>query len=378
MSAHLGDRVSALVDGQLAPAAAERALAHVAGCARCAADLAAARAARRVLSGCDDVRPAGDLTARLLALGGAPVPPGADAAARPGDARPMDPFVPPSAVRGAAAFTGAPSSAAAGIGGLLGGRGPFGEGVLGGRSVLGAHSVLGGSVLGSRRLLGDRPVVGSAPATTAPGATRRGLRAAVGSITGLGVVAVGLFLLGDRPTVAPVSESTEALSLLGDAGPAALPVIAAGSEGAAPAAGATTQDYLDWMRAEGWTCPEQVPAGWAVTAVHLRDDGGTLEVDLSGPTGDVVVTEQHGRLDVSALTAAEPIDVEGRTVYLLSAEPWHAAWQSGDTVVEVVSSRTGPGAAAVVAQFPEGEFDAGLSARLTRGWDTFATAVHLP
>uniref|UniRef100_UPI0018AB192D hypothetical protein n=1 Tax=Cellulomonas hominis TaxID=156981 RepID=UPI0018AB192D len=336
-----------------------------------------ARAARRVLSGCDDVRPAGDLTARLLALGGAPVPSGADAVARPGGARPMDPFVPPSAVRGAAAFTGS-APATSGIGGLLGGRGPFGEGVLGGRSVLGGHSVLGGSVLGSRRLLGDRPVVGSAPGATAAGATRRGLRAAVGSLTGLGVVAVGLFLLGDRPTVAPATQSAEALSLLGEAGPAAVPVVAAGSEGAAPAAGATTRDYLDWMRAEGWTCPEQVPAGWAVTAVHLRDDGGTLEVDLSGPTGDVVVTEQHGRLDVSALTAAEPIDVEGRTVYLLSAEPWHAAWQSGDTVVEVVSSRTGAGAAAVVAQFPEGEFDAGLSARLTRGWDTFATAVHLP
>ncbi|MBW0253802.1 zf-HC2 domain-containing protein [Cellulomonas sp. PS-H5] len=372
MNGHLGDRVSALVDGQLGPAAAERALAHVAGCPRCAADLAAARAARRVLSDCDDVRPAGDLTARLLALGGAPVPTGVDAGARAA-ARPMDPFVPPSAVRSAAAFTGAPPTAGSGIGGLLG-RGPFGEGVLGSRSVL------GGSVLGSRRLLGDRPVVGSAPGATAA-ATRRGLRAAVGSITGLGVVAVGLFLLGDRPTVAPVTESAEALQLLGDASTVAVPVVAGAGGGSTsgPAAGASTQDYLDWMRAEGWTCPEQVPDGWAVTAVHLRDEGSTLEVDLSGPTGDVVVTEQHGRLDVSALTAAEPVDVEGRTVYLLSAEPWHAAWQSGDTVVEVVSSRTGPGgAAAVVAQFPEGQFDAGLSARLTRGWDTFAAAVHLP
>jgi hypothetical protein len=65
-------------------------------------------------------------------------------------------------------------------------------------------------------------------------------------------------------------------------------------------------------------------------------------------------------------------------VYLLSTAPWHAAWQSGDTVVEVVSDRTGPDAAAVVAQFPGGEFDSGLPARLTRGWDTLAAAVHLP
>ncbi|GIG36390.1 zf-HC2 domain-containing protein [Cellulomonas pakistanensis] len=373
MSGHLGDRVSALVDGQLAPAAAERALAHVAGCPRCAADLAAARAARRVLSGCDDVRPAGDLTARLLALGGAPIPPGAPADRTRHGA--MDPFVPPGPVHGTAAFPSTPTTPGSGIGGLLGGRGPFGEGVLGGRSVLGSGRVLGGSLLGSRRVLGDRPVVPGPSGT--PGHGRRGLRAAVGSLTGLGVVAVGLFLLGDRPTVAPATEHTEALSLLGDAGLAAVPAVSAGGA-TGPAAGSSTQDYLDWMRAEGWTSPAQVPAGWSVTSVHLRDEGRTLEVDLAGPTGDVVVTEQHGRLDVSALTAAEPIDVEGRTVYLLSAEPWHAAWQSGDTVVEVVSSRTGTEAAQVVAQFPEGEFDSGLPARLTRGWDTFAAAVHLP
>lgn len=374
MSGHLGDRVSALVDGQLAPAAAERALAHVAGCPRCAADLAAARSARRVLSDCDDVRPAGDLTARLLALGGTPVPTGS----APDGPRSvaMDPFVPPGLVRGTAAFTDGPAPAGT-LGGLLGGRGPFGEGVLAGRSVLGGRSLLGGSVLGSRRVLGDRPVVSGPSGTPATGGHgRRGLRAAVGSLTGLGVVAVGLFLLGDRPTVAPVTEHTEALSLLGDAGIAAVPAVSGAGTG--PAAGGSTQEYLDWMRAEGWTSPAQVPAGWSVTAVHLRDEGRTLEVDLSGPTGDVVVTEQHGRLDVSALTAAEPIDVEGRTVYLLSAEPWHAAWQSGDTVVEVVSSRTATEAAQVVAQFPESQFDAGLPARLTRGWDTFASAVHLP
>ena len=393
MTGHLGDRVSALVDGQLGPAAAERALAHVAGCPRCAADLAAARAARRVLSGCDDVQPDGDLTARLLALGGGPVgaAPDRDGTRRP---RPMDPFVPPSG-RATRPTSGASVPGDAARGGLLGGRGLLGDGPLGGRvlggsvlggSVLGGSvlggSVLGGSVLGRRRVLGGRPVV--AGPSGVPGTHgRRRLRTTVGSLTGLGVVAVALFLLGDRPTVAPVTEPAEALSLLGDAGTAALPVVADAGAGTAapgsgPGEGGSTQEYLDWMRAEGWTSPAQVPAGWTVAAVHLREDGRLLEVDLTGPTGEVVVTEQHGRLDLSALTAAEPLDVAGRTVYLLSDEPWHAAWQSGDTVVEVVSSPTGTGATEVVAQFPEAEFDAGLPARLTRGWDTFAAAVHLP
>ncbi|WP_282946852.1 zf-HC2 domain-containing protein [Cellulomonas endometrii] len=354
MTGHLGDRVSALVDGQLAPAAAERALAHVACCPRCASDLAAARAARRVLSDVDDVRPAGDLTARLLALGGAAGPDGAPGAPAARAARPMDPFVPPSGARGA--------SAAFGDGRALLGQQP---GVLGSRGLLGG-SVLGGGVLGGRGFIGTREPFGAHG--------RRGLRAAVGSLTGLGMVAVGLFLLGDRPPVAPATESSEALSLLGDAGASAVPV----SVGAEPAAGASTEEYLDWMRAEGWTCPAEVPDDWSVTSVRLRDGGATLEVDLSGPSGDVVVTEQHGRLDAAALTAADRLDVDGRTVYLLSSAPWHAAWQSGDTVIEIVSADAGPDVATVVSQFPDGEFDSGLPARLTRGWDTFTAAMHLP
>jgi hypothetical protein len=351
VNGHLGDRVSALVDGQLAPAAAERALAHVACCPRCASDLAAARAARRVLSDVDDVRPAGDLTARLLALGGACAPGGAPGPAAPRATRPMDPFVPPSGARSTAdAF---------GDGRALLGQQP---GVLGSRGLLGG----GGGVLGGRGFIGGRDPFGTHG--------RRGLRAAVGSLTGLGMVAVGLFLLGDRPPVAPATESSEALSLLGDAGAAAVPV----SSGAEPAAGASTEQYLEWMRAEGWTCPAEVPADWAVTSVRLRDGGTTLEVDLSGPSGDVVVTEQHGRLDAAALTAADRLDVDGRTVYLISSAPWHAAWQSGDTVIEIVSADAGPDVATVVAQFPDGEFDSGLPARLTRGWDTFTAAMHLP
>jgi hypothetical protein len=370
MSAHLGDRVSAIVDGQLDPAATERALAHVACCARCAADLASARSARRLLSGVDDVRPAGDLTARLLALGG-PLPGdpvhGGHRPQRP--THPMDPFVSPSAGHGGTAtFTDGPSSSGtAGFAGLLGG----GRSLLGQPEVLGSRDVLGsGRVLGGTGALGGRGVLG------AVGGSRRGLRAAVGSLTGLGMVAVGLFLLGDRPEVAPAQASSEALTLLGAAAP--LTTVAVATDQVEPGDGASTQEYLDWMRTQGWTCPTTVPEGWTVTSVRERAAGETLEVSLSGPAGDVVVTEQHGRLDAGALTAADRLEIAGRTVYLLSTSPWHAAWQSGDTVVEVVSTDTGPEVASVVAQFPDGEFDTGLPARLTRGWDTLTAAVHLP
>jgi anti-sigma factor RsiW len=350
MSQHLGSWVSALADGQLAPAATERALAHVAGCTRCAGELASARAARRALSGADDVRPAGDLTARLLALGcgptGTPDTP----------VRAMTPFAPPAGRP--ATFTDTPITATPRTS-LLGGAG----------FPLAALAGLGGQTTTA----GDDGR-GVLTGTVTPG--RRGLRAVVGSVTGLGVVAAGLFVLGDRPDVTPTAAAAPALSLLGSARTAAVPVVSAAAD--EPEAGSTTADYLAWMQAQGWTCPSEVPDGWSVSSVRLRDDGGTLEVALSGPVGDLVVTEQQGRLDTDALTAAERVTLADRTVYLLSTSPWHVAWQSGDTVVEVVSADGSADVESVVAQFPEHDFDSGLPARLTRGWDTLAAAVRLP
>lgn len=66
--AHLGDDVSALVDGQLPHERAEAALAHLVNCEMCAAQVAVERASRRHLSSARDVRPSAELTDRLMAL----------------------------------------------------------------------------------------------------------------------------------------------------------------------------------------------------------------------------------------------------------------------------------------------------------------------
>lgn len=147
---HLGSRISALVDGQLAPAAAERALAHVATCPSCARELAAARAARRALAAADPVQPTEDLTARLLALSSQSPPP-VPVAAR-------DPF----AVGGGAAL-------------------PFAA----------THALRGDVV-----------------------ARRTPVRLVVGSVAGLSAVAAGLFMLGERPVVTPSSHPAAVLGLL--------------------------------------------------------------------------------------------------------------------------------------------------------------------
>ncbi|MBB2923857.1 zf-HC2 domain-containing protein [Cellulomonas cellasea] len=315
---HLGSRISALADGQLAPAAAERALAHVATCPQCAGELAAARAARRALAAADDVTPTADLTARLLSLAPA-TPPRAPE-------RRCDPFASPDPLRATPA----------------------------GGSRLTGHP---------RTLTGDLE------------RRRSGARIAAGSLAGLGAVAAMLFALGDRPPVVPSSHPAQALSLLGEATPGTERFAGAALTRGAPALAATsTVDQLERLRESGWTCPVELPPGWDVTAVRL-DAREAVEIDLSGPGGTVVVTEQHGRLDVEALDGATHRTLGDRTVYVLSTHPWHAAWQSGDTVVEVVSASTSRDVESVVAEFPGGGFDDGVPARITRGWDTVTEAL---
>lgn len=77
---HLGDRVTDLVDGRLSPDAAERAVAHLAGCPDCRAEVAAERAVRNRLATAAAPAPPDGLVDRLVRLGGpaGPLPPRAD------------------------------------------------------------------------------------------------------------------------------------------------------------------------------------------------------------------------------------------------------------------------------------------------------------
>jgi anti-sigma factor RsiW len=75
---HLGDRLSALVDGELDGAELDRAHAHLAGCERCRSEAAELRALKRKLRGLTAAAPAeADMTRRLIAITGpgGPLPP---------------------------------------------------------------------------------------------------------------------------------------------------------------------------------------------------------------------------------------------------------------------------------------------------------------
>ncbi|MFF3062954.1 anti-sigma factor family protein [Oerskovia sp. NPDC057915] len=332
---HLGTLVSALADDQLSPATRERALTHVAGCDQCAAELAVARAVRKRLSCARDVLPTTDLTSRLLALS-SEIP----------------------AAQGDPLRQGPPA------------RDPW------------AASPEAGALRDA--LTGD---------FVAHARRRRSRRTVVAASSGLAVLAVALFTLGDRPVVVPERHVAAPLTLLAQAGddaqdatdPDLVPVVPTAGWSGNSASGTGAADSMDlvdsaalaWMADHGWTSPSGILEGFDVTGVHLvGDDKDVLQVDLAGPEGTVVVREQVGRLDTTSLTRSEGFD--GRAVYVLSDEPWHVVWQAGDTVIDVVAEARKEVLAAFVATFPAHDFDEGVPARISRGWTTMTGALGTP
>ncbi|WP_028050947.1 anti-sigma factor [Cellulomonas sp. URHD0024] len=321
MTAHLGSRISALVDGQLSVTATERALAHVAACPLCAAELCAARSARAALTSVDEPCPAPDLTARLLSLpGSAPI-----------DQVRNDPFAAPTP---------------------------------GSRSELASYGVTSpGGWLGRSSVRGDLRQ------------KRAGVRLVAGSMAGVGAVAAMLFVLGERPAVVPTSQPGADLGLLGGAITDRQPA----SFDTGPRSAGSGAISVAWLQAHRWSFPTELPEGWTVSAVRWSGDRDSeLEVDVVGPEGSVVVTEQQGRLDTGALAGAPTSEVGGREVFVLSYAPWHVVWQADSTVVQVVASESSGSAEQLVGAFPGGAFDDGVPAQITRGWDTVTGALERP
>jgi anti-sigma factor RsiW len=69
MTRHLGQRLSALIDGELSDTQRERVLAHLAGCEDCRREAAALRMLKRRMHALGDAGAGDALTWRLLALG---------------------------------------------------------------------------------------------------------------------------------------------------------------------------------------------------------------------------------------------------------------------------------------------------------------------
>jgi anti-sigma factor RsiW len=98
---HLGGRLSALIDEELSDAERDQVHAHLVGCDECRTEAAALRTLKRRVRGLGETPADGDLTRRLIALGGLPAPAGSPRSRRPGSGRARAAFT--------AALTGGPA-----------------------------------------------------------------------------------------------------------------------------------------------------------------------------------------------------------------------------------------------------------------------------
>ncbi len=114
---HLGDRLSALVDGELSAAERDRAHAHLAGCAACRAEANQLRALKKRMRGLGELPPDDALTQRLIAIAepGPPVPPRRRARRMNGPASRSRPGFRTAPGAGVGPSAGVPAGAGAGV-----------------------------------------------------------------------------------------------------------------------------------------------------------------------------------------------------------------------------------------------------------------------
>ena len=185
--------------------------------------------------------------------------------------------------------------------------------------------------------------------------SRRAWRWAAASVAVVGLGVVGLSELGRPPLVNPDPERVSALGTLGLA-----PV--PGVVGISATTGSAT--VLADLARGGWVVPARLPDG--VSLASHRNEHDVLELDLDTPAGPVVVVERRGTL-AAELAQHTAVSVAGRTVYVLTSEPWHVATQVGDVVVEIYAPDDDGPALDVLASLEDDERSA-LVARVARGW----------
>jgi len=207
------------------------------------------------------------------------------------------------------------------------------------------------------RTIGEQPAPNEPVGVEAHPHRRLAALTAVGSLVGVSALATALFVVGGPRDAAPAFTDSAALATLGLVADA--PRVSSASAATATAAFVTT----------GAPTATELPDGvFTVTAQRpLADERGSV-VELAGRGGHVVLATQPGRLDARSVAHLEPVDHSGAALYVLTTEPFHAVWQSGDHVVELVTDLPSRQVGELVAHFPADEYDVGPLARLARGW----------
>jgi anti-sigma factor RsiW len=131
----------------------------------------------------------------------------------------------------------------------------------------------------------------------------------------------------------------------------------------------------DQLRA--WVQPDWQASGLVpVEAKVIRGQNGDtiLVAAILAHMQAVIITEQHGRLNDSLVADLPRADVDGLDVYVVSEDPAHVVWQTGEVVVSALCECEMTTLESVAAAFPDDE-QPGFVDRVATGVGEFADAL---
>lgn len=129
---------------------------------------------------------------------------------------------------------------------------------------------------------------------------------------------------------------------------------------------------------KGWTCPEWLAGDFRLTGLHQVDaDGGVMHADYTDGLSTVSVFQERGSLDSSSLAGFQSETVAERPVYVREGLPMTMVWQSGDTVVTLVTDAPEQTARQLLARFPRVDDNEppDMVSRIGHGLSRLASAV---
>ena len=103
-------------------------------------------------------------------------------------------------------------------------------------------------------------------------------------------------------------------------------------------------------------------------------DSMVQQVNRGEQDNPIMVREQSGKLATHELDAVQNMRIADRPVFVLSVEPLHIVWQSGDIVVDLVAAGQSPAVTEVIEHYPNHSFPSGVERRIARGWATLTGA----
>ncbi len=130
----------------------------------------------------------------------------------------------------------------------------------------------------------------------------------------------------------------------------------------------------------GWACPEHLVDGFRLLSLRRvdTDRAHTVRAVYSDGLSNVSVFEEPGRLNTDALTGFARQQYDGSPVYVDPGLPTVMVWQSGTTVLTVVTDAPTKTAWKILKALPHQQTpngDGGVTSRVGRGLTTMVSKV---